>query len=377
MTRKSAISGLIPGLLLAFSSHASLEERLLPRPEPTRDVDLVIALDVSGSMSGLIDSAKQRLWDVVNEFGQASPRPRLRIAIISYGDPNYGEQAGFVRINQPFTTDLDAVNETLFSFGTNGGDEYVARVIGTATTQLAWSPAEDAVHMLFVAGNEEADQDPLYNNNAVLAKAMEAGIAVNTLYCGNQEDSIASGWASVAQTGGGFYASIDQNASVIANIAAPQDDELARLNAELNQTYVPYGAQGRAKRANQLAQDRNASSMSAPAAASRTVAKASSLYDAGEWDLVDAISGGLSMEEVETEALPEELAAMEPEAREAFVQEQAVKREQLREEINVLAEQRQAFIETERVKLGQSEGLDQALVSGIRQVASEQGLTFD
>jgi hypothetical protein len=42
---------------------------------PTRSVDLVLALDVSGSMLGLIDSAKQRLWEVVNEFNQAQ---RLR-----------------------------------------------------------------------------------------------------------------------------------------------------------------------------------------------------------------------------------------------------------------------------------------------------------
>ena len=31
-----------------------------------RQIDVVIALDVSGSMDGLIESAKQRLWDFVN-----------------------------------------------------------------------------------------------------------------------------------------------------------------------------------------------------------------------------------------------------------------------------------------------------------------------
>jgi len=73
-----------------------------------RDVDLVIALDVSGSMEGLIDSAKQRLWDITNELAQARPVPALRVAILSYGSPSYGEQAGFVRVDLPFTADLDA-----------------------------------------------------------------------------------------------------------------------------------------------------------------------------------------------------------------------------------------------------------------------------
>ena len=90
-------------------------------------------------MSGLIDSAKQRLWDVVNELGRAQPQPKLRVAIVTYGDPAYGAESGFVRINQPFTSDLDAVNETLFSFGTNGGDEFVARVVDTSLKKLNWN----------------------------------------------------------------------------------------------------------------------------------------------------------------------------------------------------------------------------------------------
>ena len=33
-------------------------------------IDLVTCLDVSGSMNGLIDSAKLRLWDTVNELAR-------------------------------------------------------------------------------------------------------------------------------------------------------------------------------------------------------------------------------------------------------------------------------------------------------------------
>ena len=61
--------------------------------EPSRQIDVVIALDVSGSMSGLIASAKQRLWDIVNQLGRAQPRPELRISIVSYGNPEYGADA--------------------------------------------------------------------------------------------------------------------------------------------------------------------------------------------------------------------------------------------------------------------------------------------
>ncbi len=50
-----------------YAAHADLAARAL---DPATDVDLVICLDVSGSMNGLIDSAKIRLWDIVNELAK-------------------------------------------------------------------------------------------------------------------------------------------------------------------------------------------------------------------------------------------------------------------------------------------------------------------
>src|SRR5690349_16618671 len=122
-----------------------------------RDVDLVIALDVSGSMDGLIESAKQRLWDITNELARARPVPALRVAILSYGSPSYGEQAGYVRVDLPFTADLDRVNATLFAYQTDGGEEYVARAIQTSLDSLQWSGKQDALRIVFVAGNESGE----------------------------------------------------------------------------------------------------------------------------------------------------------------------------------------------------------------------------
>ena len=64
LNRKNKISALLVlctmlGLTL---SNAAFANRLWERPEPAPQIDVVIALDVSGSMEGLIASAKQRLW---------------------------------------------------------------------------------------------------------------------------------------------------------------------------------------------------------------------------------------------------------------------------------------------------------------------------
>ena len=123
----------------------------------------------------------------------------------------------------PFTRDLDAVMETLFGFGADGGDEYVARAIHTSVARLDWSQSPDALKILFVAGNEGAEQDPVISISRATQAAISRGIVVNTLYCGSEGDNIVAGWQNVANLTNGLFASIDQNASAVANIATPMD----------------------------------------------------------------------------------------------------------------------------------------------------------
>lgn len=364
------------GLAIANPAFAKPE---IYQAEESRQIDVVIALDVSGSMSGLIASAKQRLWDIVNQMGHAHPQPDLRISIVTYGNPEYGADSGFVKINLPFTRDLDAVNQTLFSFDTNGGDEYVARVVSTSVMQLAWSTDEDALRILFVAGNEEATQDPQISVQQATHMANNRGIVVNTIYCGNDNDGISAGWQNVATMTNGLYASIDQNSAAVANIATPMDQKLTELNQALNETYIAYGEAGERFQKNQIEQDRNAGAMSSAAAASRVVAKAGRLYDSSRWDLVDAVGTGMALEEIEVENLPVEMQSMDDEGREEFVKEKANKREALRAEINSLDKDRRAYIENERKKQADSapKGLDEVMQEGLKAIAEAKGFTFE
>ena len=368
-------SALVAGLA---ATPAMAERQAYTPPEP-QDVDLVIALDVSGSMSGLIDSAKQRLWDIVNELGRAQPQPQLRVAILSYGDPGYGADSGYVRIDQPFTSDLDAVNATLFGFGTNGGDEYVARVVDSSINQLDWTSKPGALKMLFVAGNEAVDQDPQIAVADATRMAASHGIAVNTIYCGTEGDGLSAGWRSAALATNGLFASIDQNAGAVANVATPMDDELVELNEQLNDTYIAFGKDGKRYRDNQRAQDANATTMSKPAAASRTVAKASALYKATQWDLVDAVKSGQSLDDLDESDLPEPMQEMTVDEREVFVEEKAKKREALKAQIGKLDAERRDFIKNERAETQKSdeESLDAVMQRGLRTLAEKKGFHFE
>jgi hypothetical protein len=362
---------MIVGSSIATSVHA--------KSQAAHQADVVIALDVSGSMSGLIDSAKQRLWDIVNELGRAQPQPELRLAILSFGRPGYGVESGYVRVDLPFTSDLDAVSETLFAFETDGGDEYVARAVTTSVNELEWSDNPDALKILFVAGNEAATQDPQISTRAATRAAISAGIVVNTIYCGSDNDNIAAGWRDVAAMTNGMYASIDQNAAAVANISTPMDKELAELNQELNGTYLAYGTAGHERRANQLEQDAYAGAMSESALASRAVTKAGELYDNSGWDLVDAVEAGASLEEIEPEKLPEEMQSMNDEQRQEYVGEQSRKREELQARISQLDNDRRDYIEKERALRVQDEdkGLDEVMQEGLRALAEKKGYSFD
>jgi hypothetical protein len=345
-------------------------------PAQRRDVDLVIALDVSGSMDGLIESAKQRLWDITNELAQARPTPALRVAILSYGRPSYGEQTGYVRVDLPFTADLDAVNATLFAFQTDGGDEYVARAIQTSLDKLQWSQDPNALQVVFVAGNESAEQDPLLTIERATAAAARRGIVVNAIYCGGDGSDEARGWQRVAASTNGLYASIDQNAAAVANVATPFDARLAALNDELNGTYVAFGSSGERGRANQLTQDGNAAAASAAAAASRVVAKAGALYRA-EWDLIDAVQSGKELADIPATDLPAEMQALDAAEREAYVREKTERRAGLQREIGELAAERSRYIEEQkRADAGAATGLDAAILEGFREVAAAKGFEF-
>src|SRR5829696_6538653 len=80
-----------------------------PPAAASKPVDVVLCLDTSGSMDGLLDSAKRKLWAVVNDLAKMEPTPALRVALYSYGNNTYDARRGWVRQDVTLTTDLDEV----------------------------------------------------------------------------------------------------------------------------------------------------------------------------------------------------------------------------------------------------------------------------
>jgi hypothetical protein len=344
-------------------------------PVPT--VELAICLDTSGSMDGLIESAKQKLWAIVNDLGRADPTPRLRVALLTYGNDGHEASEGWVQVATPFTEDLDVVSERLFALSTNGGTEYVGRVLQRAGS-LDWSPSPDTLKLAVVAGNESAEQDPNASFRDVCRSLIARGIQVNSIYCGSVGDGIVPAWREIAGLAEGKFASIDQQDGTLV-LETPYDVRLGELSIAINATYIPYGTAGAAGRWNQTAQDANAASLNSAAVAQRCATKGSALYSCGTWDLVDACKDAkFDLAAVAVADLPETMRPMTVAQRRAHVEAMALRRAELRAEITVIGRQRESFVQEEiaRRALDASKSFDFAVREAVRSQAQERGFTF-
>lgn len=339
-------------------------------------IELVICLDASGSMNGLIDAARQKLWAIVSDLALAVPTPELRVALLTYGNDGHAVRDGWVALQTPFTSDLDLVSERLFAVTTNGGTEYVGRVLEAAGA-LGWSSLPDAMQLILVAGNESAQQDSLVNVFRQSQDLIARGIVVNAVYCGPAEDNIAPAWREVAQHGEGTFATIDHNHGTIV-IETPFDELLGTLSSELNLTYIPFGASGNAGAANQLKQDKNAAGMNAAAEAARAVTKSSAMYECS-WDLVDACKAGtVVVADLDSEDLPEAMKNLSAAERQEYIDNMARTRTTIQAKIAALKIDRDAFIREEmsRKALDDSKAFDHAVRQAIRRQASSKGFRF-
>ena len=226
-------------------------------------VDVAILLDTSNSMDGLINQARNQLWQIVQRLSETEKngrKPALRVSVFEYGNSNLPATENYIRQVIPLSDDLDKVSEALFALKTDGGDEYCGAVIGEAIKRLDWSSDSDAYKSIFIAGNEAFTQGQV-SYLSTCADAKEKSIVVNTIHCGDHSTGVKGMWTDGATKGGGQSFNINQDRQQVS-IPCPQDKILIELNTKLNKTYLWF----RARKPNEplalakirVAQDRNA-----------------------------------------------------------------------------------------------------------------------
>lgn len=314
-------------------------------------VDVVFVLDSTGSMGGLIEGAKKKIWSIANTIVERQPAPEVRFGLLSYRDR--GDE--YVTKMFDLTDDIDEVFKNLQSFRADGGGdspESVNQALHEAVNRMTWSTDRGATKIVFLVGDcpPHMDYQDDVKYTATCAEAARRGIIVNTVQCGS-DGSTTPIWQEISRLADGAYVALEQTGGMVA-MTTPVDAEIAKLSAEIGQTTIAYGEKRQQEAT--LAKNRIAEAAAPSVAAARAVYNSSTGGKAiqGRGDLVaDLADGSVKLESVKEAELPAEMQKMTATERTAYVAKQQEKRKALNTKLETLAKQRADYIDGERKRL--------------------------
>ena len=232
-------------------------------------IDALFVLDTTGSMGGLIQTAKEKIWSIASTLASGQPAPEIRMGLVAYRDR--GDD--YVTRVLDLSPDLDRVHTALAGLQAQGGGdgpEDVNQALHDAVHRVSWSQGPATYKVIFLVGDAppHLDYAQQVQYPEILAQARSRGIRVNAIQCGDLPETTAD-WQRIAQLGDGSYFRVDQAGGAVA-IATPYDEALARLSARLDDTRLYYGSvDTRSKRDAEVAAAREVQAASAPAVLAR------------------------------------------------------------------------------------------------------------
>src|SRR5262245_9544186 len=338
MTRFLACAGLLAIAGFAFAGGDPAKNPQKPQ------VEVVFCLDTTGSMGGLIDAAKQKIWSICNQIAAGKPTPELKVGLVAYRDRGANEE--YVTKVFDLTADLDAIHTHLMGFRAAGGADFtesVNQALNEAVTKITWSKNKKTLKIIFLVGDApphmDYPDDVKYPDTCKLA--VRNDIIINTIQCGTHADT-KKFWQEICRLAEGSYVQIDQRGGPVVTVATPYDADLAKINAELARTTLVYGrSEMRREAKGNLAK---AAGLPAPVAADRAGFTARTGM-AASYDLLDNIKNGkVKLEKLKKEELPEELQKLTLDEQRTYLDTLDKRRQQLLKEAGELDKKRGAFI---------------------------------
>ncbi len=373
---RSLLRSLALAVSLAAPAFAASPPPPTPAPQAARPtLDVVFVLDTTGSMSGLLEGAKQKIWSIASRLASGTPTPRIRVGLVGYRDR--GDE--YVTKRFALSEDLDAVYANLKGFSAGGGGdgpEHVGQALGEAVSLMQWSGDKKAARMIFLVGDAPAHDDYKdgWNTRVWARKAIEQGIVVNTVRCGN-DPSTGTLFAELSRLADGTYVSIAQSGGMVA-VATPFDADMAKLNAELADTTLTAG-----RRAVRMEADREMEaykSLGSAAAADRVSYRAKAAPAA---PMMESKAGGVSLnanpakaDELADEELPEAVRAQPRAQRAAYVRAVNERQQAAQQKLLELSKQRDAYLKEHASK--KADSFDEQVFAGVKKSAAKVGVSY-
>ena len=358
------------------------ENTVISRERPK--VELVFVLDTTGSMSGLIEAAKEKIWSIATTMASAQPAPEIKIGLVAFRDRG---DAYVTRVTD-LSSDLDSMYATLMDYRADGGGdspESVNQALYDAVNNISWSQSRDAYKVVFLVGDAPPHMD--YRDEVqypqTVRVAQSKGIIINAIQAG-QNGATTRQWQQIAQLGSGDYFQVEQGGSALA-VTSPFDRELAELSALLDDTRLYYGSeaeQAEKERKIEATQKINeeASLASRARRAAFNVSASGKQNLIGSNDLVDDVaSGRVDLDALDKTALPAPMAGLALAEQEQLIKETAKKRIELTQKIQTLSAKRGDYLKkkVEAMGVAKDDSLDMKLFDTLRSQAAASGMMYE
>jgi hypothetical protein len=321
-----------------------------PKPEPVSGhrIDVVFAIDTTGSMGGLIDGAKRTVWSIAKHIGEVDKDADVHIGLVAYKD--LGDE--YVTKDFALTADLDAVFTELSGYtAAGGGDipEDVDAALYDAVHKMQWR--DGAKKMIFLVGDAPpASRGEVPKFEDSVKEAANEQIIVNTIRCGEAMET-QQAWQQIAMLGNGEFSTIEQNGGV-QQVATPYDQKLAELSHTVDTTAVIYG--------DASTHHAYAAKMAATAAAAPAVAADRADYYAAKpakgggrasEDITTKVAtGAMSVDKLDEGMLPADMKGKSKEEIKAEIDARAKTRTEAQAQITELAKKRAEYLKDHAAK---------------------------
>jgi Mg-chelatase subunit ChlD len=316
-------------------------------------VELVFCLDATGSMSGLISTAKEKIWDIVTVMAQQQPAPEIRLGMVFYRDR--GDD--FITKTLQHTTSIDSIYTELLDMEASGGGdspESVNQALWEAVNDLKWSESPNTYRSVFVVGDCPPHMDyneQRYEQSCELA--IKKRITINTIKLGNSCRDAIPHFQKMAEATNGTYLHLDQNASDQI-INTPYDDSIRKVSIKIDESRLYYGSKVEKEAMNSkkemaLELYDKASSNAAASRAKYNMSESGKKNIYGRKELIEDLKANkIALQDLKAEELPDELKDLSPEAQKIEILRLKKERSRLESELLRLSKKRDAFISEKR-----------------------------
>lgn len=192
----------------------------------SQNVDIVFAMDATGSMGDEIEYLKTELLDIIERLQKAQEEKNLRIGSIFYRDFDYPFNELITTHN--LTNDFASVNEFINSqksIGGNSTPEAVEVALSSAVNEFTWS--EDAVaRIMFLILDAPPHDDPqtLKRFRELTARASAMGIRIIPLTASGIDKSSEYLMRSLALLTNGTYLFLTDDSGIGGSHIKPTTD---------------------------------------------------------------------------------------------------------------------------------------------------------